>query len=111
MPFENERALILIKGLCWFKKIHLIFYPNFRWKSDLYKADGIKPMAHKRFYASSVLNKDGNLWVLGGTAQDKASDTSEVYEYKPRGEGTWTLIEDESANIRFKSSQQIEKHK
>ena len=46
-------------------------------------------MAHKRFYASSVLNKDGNLWVLGGTAQDKASDTSEVYEYKPRGEGTW----------------------
>jgi hypothetical protein len=70
------------------KKFHIYGF-NFRWKSDLYKADGIKPMAHRRFYASSVLNKDGNLWVLGGTAEDKASDTTEVYEYRPKGEGTW----------------------
>ena len=46
-------------------------------------------MAHARSYASAVLNQDGNLWILGGTAEDQASDTTEVYEYAPRGEGIW----------------------
>ena len=48
-------------------------------------------MAHARSFASAVLNEDGNLWILGGADanQDKASDTTEVYEYAPRGEGRW----------------------
>ena len=46
-------------------------------------------MAHARSYASAVLNEDGNIWILGGTAEDQASDTTEVYEYAPRGEGRW----------------------
>ena len=61
----------------------------FRWKTEGYKEGGIKSMAHARSYASAVLNEDGNLWILGGTAEDQASDTTEVYEYAPRGEGIW----------------------
>ena len=62
---------------------------NFRWRSDKIKADGIKPMNHKRYYASSVLDENGNIWVMGGTAEDAASDTTEIYEYKPKGHGVW----------------------
>ena len=46
-------------------------------------------MEFKRFYASSVLNDNGDMWVLGGTALNNASDTSEVYAYQPRGKGQW----------------------
>ncbi len=46
-------------------------------------------MTQKRYYSSSVLNEDGDMWVLGGIASDIASDTTEVYAYKPNGEGVW----------------------
>ena len=53
--------------------------------------DGIPGMKHTRFYASSVLNEDGDMWVIGGAApgSDNASDTTEVYTYLPRGKGKW----------------------
>ena len=46
-------------------------------------------MTHARSYASAVLNENGDIWILGGTAEDQASDSTEVYEYAPRGEGRW----------------------
>ena len=69
----------------------------FRWKGkhvtlpngQLKYPDGIRSMQFKRFYASSVLNNEGDMWVLGGTAVNNASDTSEVYAYGPRGTGRW----------------------
>ena len=51
--------------------------------------EGIKPMSQKRFYASSVLDENGDIWVLGGTAENNQSDSTEVYVYKPKGEGSW----------------------
>lgn len=51
----------------------------------------IPHMAHKRYYATSVLDERGNMWVLGGTHNSKASDSTEIYRYKPlpRG-GRWS---------------------
>ena len=46
-------------------------------------------MKHKRYYASSVLDSNGNMMVMGGTASNKASTPTEVYEYLPRGQGQW----------------------
>ena len=46
-------------------------------------------MKHARSYASAITNEKGDLWILGGTAEDKASQSTEVYEYRPRGEGQW----------------------
>ena len=41
-------------------------------------------MADERYYGSSVLTPDGDLWVLGGTHGSKTADSTEVLEYKPR---------------------------
>ena len=49
----------------------------------------ITDMAKKRYYASSTLDKNGNLWVLGGTANSTTADSTEVYEYKSEGKGRW----------------------
>ena len=49
----------------------------------------ITEMTHKRFYPSSTLDKNGNIWVLGGTANSSNADSTEVYEYKPGGNGLW----------------------
>ena len=46
-------------------------------------------MIKKRYLASSTLDKNGNLWVLGGTANSSNADSTEVYEYKPGGKGLW----------------------
>ena len=46
-------------------------------------------MLYKRSRATSVINKDGNLWVIGGTADNKAVKSTEAYEYKPLGRGAW----------------------
>ena len=46
-------------------------------------------MTYARSYASAVLNENDDIWILGGTAEDQASDSTEVYEYAPRGEGRW----------------------
>ena len=47
-------------------------------------------MLEKRYYSSSVLDQNGNLWVLGGTHNSTNSDSTEVYEYKPAPKmGKW----------------------
>ena len=47
-------------------------------------------MANKRHQASSVLDKNGDMWVLGGTANSSAADSTEIYNYKtPVGSGRW----------------------
>ena len=46
-------------------------------------------MKFKRYYASSVLDNKGNMLIMGGTAANKQSDSTEVYEYLPRGQGHW----------------------
>ena len=53
--------------------------------------DGIPKMTNQRFLATSVLNENGDIWVIGGISAGKRvfSDSTEVYKYKPRGEGQW----------------------
>lgn len=51
--------------------------------------EGITPMEQQRVYASSVLDQEGNMWVTGGNYENNASDSTEVYEYKPKGAGKW----------------------
>ena len=52
-------------------------------------------MGNKRPFASSVLDKDGDMWVLGGAANTRfdkyAADSTEIYQYQPakRGFGGW----------------------
>ena len=48
-------------------------------------------MTHKRHQAASVLDKNGDLWVLGGTSNFSAADSTEIYNYKSadRGFGNW----------------------
>ncbi len=46
-------------------------------------------MKNTRRFASSVLDGNGDMWVLGGTADNNASDSTEVYDYRPKGAGTW----------------------
>ena len=41
-------------------------------------------LTNERYYGSSVLTPDGDLWVLGGTHASKTADSTEVLEYKPR---------------------------
>jgi hypothetical protein len=41
-------------------------------------------LTDERYYGSSVLTPDGDLWVLGGTHASKTADSTEVLEYKPR---------------------------
>ena len=61
-----------------------------RWRAKhIDKEEGILPMNHARYRASSVLNKNGDMWVLGGTSGNLSSDSTEVYEYKAGGKGTW----------------------
>ena len=43
-------------------------------------------MTNERYYGSSVLTPEGDLWVLGGTHNSKTADSTEVLEYKPRDE-------------------------
>ena len=40
-------------------------------------------MTQKRVGASSVLDGNGDMWVLGGSANSSASDSTEIYEYRP----------------------------
>lgn len=40
-------------------------------------------MTQKRVGASSVLDGNGDMWVLGGSANSSASDSTEVYDFKP----------------------------
>ena len=49
-------------------------------------------MNSARFLASSVLNKDGDMWVIGGTStvRGRNADSTEVYKYQPKGKGLWT---------------------
>ena len=49
-------------------------------------------MASKRKFASSVLDPNGDLWILGGkSGYNNASDSTEIYNYKTasRGFGLW----------------------
>lgn len=38
-------------------------------------------MAHKRNHASSVLDADGNLWVLGGVDGSDNADSTEIFDF------------------------------
>merc|ERR1711935_145106 len=51
----------------------------------------IPNMAQKRHLATSVLDVNGDMWVLGGTANSSAADSTEIYNYKPpdSGFGRW----------------------
>ena len=40
-------------------------------------------MTQKRNRASSVLDINGDMWIIGGTANSTASDSTEIYNYKP----------------------------
>ena len=47
-------------------------------------------MSKKRYYGASVLDPNGDMWVIGGTANSFNADSTEVYQYKPRPRsGTW----------------------
>ena len=46
-------------------------------------------MAKNRSRSTSVLDEEGNMWVMGGTYEDGASDSTEVYVYQPKGTGYW----------------------
>lgn len=46
-------------------------------------------MIEKRHGAASVIDENGNLWVLGGTYDSKSADSTEIYDYKSNGRGTW----------------------
>lgn len=47
-------------------------------------------MSTNRYYASSVINQDKNMWVIGGAGKnDEALRSTEIYDYKPNGKGRW----------------------
>jgi len=48
-------------------------------------------MGNKRSYGSSVLDKNGDMWVIGGSANSSAADSTEIYNYQSadRGFGNW----------------------
>jgi hypothetical protein len=47
-------------------------------------------MTHKRYQAASVLDDRGDIWVLGGTHDSRAADTTEVFQYQsPPRKGRW----------------------
>ena len=46
-------------------------------------------MDQRRYRASAVLNENGDMWVIGGVSLNSSSDSTEVYEYLPKGEGKW----------------------
>ena len=39
-------------------------------------------MTQKRSGATSVLDSNGDMWVLGGAANSSAADSTEIYNYK-----------------------------
>ncbi len=41
----------------------------------------MEPMQEARHYAASVLNENGDLWVLGGVNGSNAADSTEIYEF------------------------------
>ena len=49
----------------------------------LFSWDKIPEMTQKRYYGASVLDPNGDMWVLGGTANSSNADSTEVYQYKP----------------------------
>ena len=49
----------------------------------LFSWDKITEMTQKRYYGASVLDPNGDMWVLGGTANSSNADSTEVYQYKP----------------------------
>ncbi len=56
----------------------------------LFRWNQIPSMNDKRHYAASVLDQNGNLWVIGGHHDSQAAGSTEVYEYKaPPREGRW----------------------
>ena len=50
-------------------------------------------MSHSRYRASSVLNKEGNMWVFGGTSYNSSSQDTTVYDYKAGGKGAWKIAQ------------------
>ena len=48
-------------------------------------------MGQKRHLSASVLDPNGDMWVLGGSANSSVADSTEIYNYKPksRGFGRW----------------------
>ena len=53
-------------------------------------------MSEKRYLTASAVDENGNFWILGGTAPDSRNEslnsvTTEVYEYRPDGQGQWTF--------------------
>ena len=48
-------------------------------------------MAQKRHLSASLLDPNGNMWVLGGTSSSSTFDATEIYQYKTksRGFGRW----------------------
>ena len=49
-------------------------------------------MSTERYYPSSVINQDGNIWVIGGTGKDdNGLRSTEIYEYQPKGKGRWKM--------------------
>ena len=43
----------------------------------------IPGLTEKRYQAASVLDVNGDMWVLGGTSNSSAADSTEIYNYKP----------------------------
>ena len=46
-------------------------------------------MTQKRSYGSASLNQDGNLWMIGGSSDKEDGISTEIYGYKPKGNGRW----------------------
>ena len=82
----------------------------------LFSWDKITEMTQKRYYGTSVIDPNGDMWVLGGTANSSNADSTEVYQYKPRPRsGRWrkgyplpTALRDtgieSQCNVRINSS-------
>ena len=53
--------------------------------------DKIPNMGQTRHLSASILDPNGDMWVLGGSSNSSAADSTEIYQYKPqsRGFGRW----------------------
>jgi len=49
-----------------------------------YRVDDIPPMTLKRHYAASVLDENGDMWVLGGFDGPQSAGTTEIFQFSSR---------------------------
>ena len=61
----------------------------------------MKDMREERYYATTVLNDDGNMWVMGGYAGNNPKKATEIFKYKaPPRKGRWKKGKPLPADLR-----------